>query len=141
MSMRSYRAASSDQDHGAVKDKTQVRNKLRSCIRNPLHLLHLALRQKSVKSGPAPAYSGPSRPTAQPAKITMVVPEAIIEATEKGMVGENLLCSSIPSMEKSTSTTSTSKPQVMTRAEEACKSPPKSAAELVGHVKIKGVDV
>jgi hypothetical protein len=55
--MRSYRAASSDQDHGAVKDKTQVRNKLRSCIRNPLHLLHLALRQKSVKSGPAPGTS------------------------------------------------------------------------------------
>lgn len=71
----------------------------------------------------------------------MVVPEAVIEATEKGMVGENLLCSSIPSMEKSTSTTSTPKPEVMTRAEQAGKSPPKSAAELVGHVKIKGVDV
>lgn len=75
----------------------------------------------------------------------MVVPEAIIEATEKGMIGENLLCSSIPSMEKSTatctSTSSASKPQVLTRAEEACKSPPKTAAELVGHVKFKGVDV
>ncbi|KAF3034843.1 hypothetical protein E8E11_002416 [Didymella keratinophila] len=139
--MRSYRAASSDQNRGPVKEKTERRNKDRSCVWNPLHLIHLALRYKSVKSGPTPEYSGPSSPTAQPAKIAMVVPEAIIEATEKGMVGENLLCSSIPSMEKSTSTTSPSKSHVMTRAEEACKSPPKSAAELDGHVKIKGVDV
>lgn len=76
----------------------------------------------------------------------MAIPESIIEATEKGMVGENLLCSSIPSMEKSTSSTASAgaseeKPKIMTRAEEACKSPPKSGVELEGHVKIKGIDV
>jgi hypothetical protein len=78
----------------------------------------------------------------------MVVPEAIVEATEKGMVGENLLCASIPSMEKATTTSTSSATQagageklgVMSRAEEAWTRPPKTAEELDGHVKIKGVD-
>lgn len=68
----------------------------------------------------------------------MTIPEAIIEATEKGMIGENLLCSNVPSLEKA------SKPEeASTRAEVAAKSS-ESANEKrktsEEHVKIKGVD-
>ena len=72
----------------------------------------------------------------------MAIPESIIEATEKGMVGENLLCSNVPSMEKASSDKA-EEPKILTRAEEACKGA-KSGSERRtsdGHVKIKGVDV
>ena len=76
---------------------------------------------------------------------TMAIPDSIIEATEKGMVGENLLCSSVPSMEKTTSThAGAEKPDVLTRAEEASKSTTSVSDKRrtsEGHVKFKGVDV
>lgn len=69
----------------------------------------------------------------------MAIPESIIEATEKGMVGENLLCASIPSMEKDSSKDK----EVPTRAEEAAQSSGSRGEKRTseGHVKIKGVDV
>ena len=70
--------------------------------------------------------------------VTMAIPESIIEATEKGMVGENLLCSNVPSLEK------TSKLEVSTRAVEVAKSSENANEKRRtsdGHVKIKDVDV
>lgn len=179
--MRSYRAASSDQDRiqrppQHVSTLKTTSTKTRHCLTDWRFWRFFARRPTSAFSpgtslaplavsvhvpGPAPVFAhvrrfgycsegtyltqvesaGPFSTTPNPKISAMVVPEAIIEATEKGMVGENLLCASVPSMEKATSTASAAKPQVLTRAEEACKSPPKSAAELEGHVKIKGVDV
>lgn len=73
----------------------------------------------------------------------MAIPDAIIEATEKGMVGENLLCASVPSLERA----ATEKKGVLTRAEEAGKSGVGAGEERKGgvdgdavHVRIKGVD-
>ncbi|KAF3031666.1 hypothetical protein E8E12_000915 [Didymella heteroderae] len=138
--MRSYHAAPSSQraprsDHHHDAGPRRKEREPRICLpaRRLWHYL-----TKSTASAAPPANS--------PRADAMVVPEAIVEATEKGMVGENLLCSGVPSTDKVASTASTestantAKPQVMTRAEEACKGPPKSAAELHGHVKIKGVD-
>lgn len=74
---------------------------------------------------------------------TMAIPESIIEATEKGMVGENLLCSSVPSLEQ-TEEAKAEKSDVLTRAEEASKSTNSVSYKRRtsdGHVKIKGVDV
>jgi hypothetical protein len=73
----------------------------------------------------------------------MDIPESIIEATEKGMVGENLLCSSVPSLEKAVEAKA-EKSDVLTRAEEASKSTTSVGDKRrtsEGHVKFKGVDV
>lgn len=69
----------------------------------------------------------------------MPIPQAVIEATEKGMVGENLLCSSVPSMERDAS----QEKEVLTRAEEACKGATSVGERRPGgrRVRIKGVDV
>lgn len=67
----------------------------------------------------------------------MAIPEAIIEATEKGMIGENLLCSNVSSLEQA------NKLEAPTRAEEAAKSSEsinEKRRTSEGHVKIKGVD-
>lgn len=74
----------------------------------------------------------------------MAVPEAIVEATEKGMVGENLLCggAAVAAVEeKSVHEETGAKREVLSRAEEAGKTTVRRGAELDGHVKVKGVDV
>ncbi|KAJ4382109.1 hypothetical protein N0V86_002438 [Didymella sp. IMI 355093] len=140
--MRSYLLAASapnrTQGQPHVVNSTEADGRHRSCVAHALHSIQRLLQVPSTDPSPDP---GPHRVS------KMVVPEAIVEATEKGMVGENLLCASIPSMEKATTTSSANKAgaeekaEIMSRAEEAWKRPPKTAEELNGHVKIKGVDV
>lgn len=74
------------------------------------------------------------------------MPEAVVEAAEKGMVGENLLCGGAGVLEgeeekNGEGVRTGAKTEVLSRAEEACKTAPRRGAELDGHVRIKGVDV
>ncbi|OAL49373.1 hypothetical protein IQ07DRAFT_632208 [Pyrenochaeta sp. DS3sAY3a] len=53
---------------------------------------------QSGRGSPYPPRSTPSPPQLPPTKPTLhPVPSEIITATEKGMIGENLLCASLPS--------------------------------------------
>lgn len=88
----------------------------------------------------------------------MTIPDSIVEATEKGMVGENLLCANVPSMERAAPGAETTESgtgggvgssaaaavvgrgdgvRVLTRAEEAGGVKGMGGE---GHVRIKGVD-
>ncbi|KAJ8114927.1 hypothetical protein OPT61_g3316 [Boeremia exigua] len=70
----------------------------------------------------------------------MTTPAAIIEATEKGMMGENLCAggAALQMPDSAAQAGEVPKPQVLSRAEQAG---PEKAVQGEGHVRIKGVDV
>ena len=107
------------------------------CVTTMSHNHALASDAAPSNNLPEPTHTQTALPK------TMAIPESIIEATEKGMVGENLLCSSVPSLEQ-TEEAKAEKSDVLTRAEEASKSTNSVSYKRRtsdGHVKIKGVDV